>query len=81
MSIWYIVKDKNLPSSKQILVEDRNDVVYERFIIDRQGNSWKVSAKSIFHAGYTSSRFSTYIKRSDVEVTEVTEQEAFTIML
>lgn len=81
MSKWYIVKEDGLPSSNSILVEDRNGVVYERFVISSDNSSWKVSAKTIFHGGYSSSRFKSYMERSDNEVLEVTEEEAFTIML
>tara|TARA_R110000823_G_scaffold272041_2_gene391394 strand:- start:1505 stop:1750 length:246 start_codon:yes stop_codon:yes gene_type:complete len=81
MGKWYIVNEYGLPSSESILVEERNDVVYERFITSTNGKSWKSSAKNIFHAGYTSARFKKYMERSETDVTEVTESEAFTIML
>jgi|SaaInlV_100m_DNA_2_1039680.scaffolds.fasta_scaffold177541_2 hypothetical protein len=81
MGNWYIVKEDGLPDTETLLVEDRNNVVYERFIINEDGASWKAAAKTIFHGGYTSERFKKYMERSDNEVIEITEEEAFTIML
>ena len=84
MSKWYIIENpqlSQLPDTRTILLEEKDDVVYERFIINDDKKSWKVTKDSIFSSGYNSERFKRFCDLHINIVKEITEKEAFIILL
>jgi len=81
MSKWY--KVTGLEYSKDLLLEERDGKVYERFVTNDVGISWKVTGEKMFPLGNTTERFDRFKKflPSYVKLEEITEEEVFAIML
>ena len=82
MNKWYIIKGTVGLDTDTVLLEEIDGTLYERFITNEAGNSWKVKERVKFHSGQTLERFEKFQQRNPaVTVEEITEGEAFAILL
>lgn len=82
MSKWYKIDGLDLPEIESILVEEKDDTVYEKFIIYSDGTSYKVTKPIVFSIGYSYERIE-HLKKvySNIKVEELTSEDVFAIML
>jgi len=80
MNKWYIIEE-TIPSTKLLLLEECNGVVYERFVVGSNGKSWKPTKETIFYAGVNLERFKKFCDKTNYKIREINEMEVFAIML
>jgi len=84
MSKWYVIEPASsiLPATKLLLIQEREGKVYEAFVEPLEGEAWKVSSPDLlFCLGSGIEKLDKFIEDHKDTIREVTEAEAFTIML
>ncbi len=81
MNKWYVVENNSCLTAESVLLEEYGGHIYERHITNYGGKSWKVSGELFFVNGHTTELFEKFKERNPGVVKEITEAEAFTILL
>lgn len=81
MSKWYKIEACKKTCESTVLIQEHDGKVYEKYVIDYKGNSWKCSKELIFHAASSSERLEKFKLENAKYIEEITEGDAFAIIL
>jgi len=82
MSKWYKITGTQDACTSEVLLEEVNGVIYERYVVDDANHTWKVTGDRIYHNGYDLERLKRFTEKYPTVVLEdLTEEDAFATLL